>query len=127
MGWSLGSLVHLLLLLILCKELKVVQVDPLRLSRVFSWNGGHIPPSSPYVGPLLTYVGMSFGNTNSFGHNFHTTSQVSIVSFMSSPFSLFSGGIHGPMSQTPVSTRVGQTKYHAQQTSNPLDLGWNSF
>ena len=24
----------------------------------FPWNGGHIPPSTPYVGPTPTYVGM---------------------------------------------------------------------
>ena len=24
----------------------------------FLWNGGHIPPSTPYVGPTPTYVGM---------------------------------------------------------------------
>ena len=24
----------------------------------FPWNGGHIPPSTPYVGPTLAYVGV---------------------------------------------------------------------
>ena len=28
----------------------------------FPWNGGHIPPSTPYVGPWPTYVGVSSGN-----------------------------------------------------------------
>ena len=28
----------------------------------FSWNGGHIPPSTPYVGPSPTYVGVSYRN-----------------------------------------------------------------
>ena len=33
----------------------------------FPWNGGHIPPSTPYVGPTPAYVGMQFGNTNTYG------------------------------------------------------------
>ena len=36
----------------------------------FPWNGLHIPPSTPYVGPSPAYVGMSSGNTNDLGHNF---------------------------------------------------------
>ena len=36
----------------------------------FPWNGGHIPPSTLYVGPTPTYVGMQFGNTNEFGQGF---------------------------------------------------------
>ena len=26
----------------------------------FPWNGGHIPPSTPYVGPSTSYVGVEF-------------------------------------------------------------------
>ena len=33
----------------------------------FPWNGGHIPPSTPYVGPSTSYVGVKFGNTTSYG------------------------------------------------------------
>ena len=29
----------------------------------FPWNGVHIPPSTPYVGPTPAYVGVQFGNT----------------------------------------------------------------
>ena len=36
----------------------------------FPWNGVHITPSTPYVGPTPSYVGMPFGNTNAFGQNF---------------------------------------------------------
>ena len=32
----------------------------------FPWNGGHIPPYAPYVGPSPTNVGVSFGNQNPF-------------------------------------------------------------
>ena len=56
----------------------------------FPWNGGHIPPSTPYVGPTPTYVGVQFGNTHPYGQGF----QMSVSApFMSSPFSLFSRGI----------------------------------
>ena len=32
----------------------------------FAWFGGHIPPSSPYVGPSPTYAGVPFGIQNPF-------------------------------------------------------------
>ena len=38
----------------------------------FPWNGGHIPPSSPYVGPTPSYVGVQFGGNTSYGKSFHT-------------------------------------------------------
>ena len=60
----------------------------------FLWNGGHIPPSTPYVGPVPTYVGMQFGNTNSYSQGFQT---MVLAPFTSSPFSLFSGGIPAPV------------------------------
>ena len=60
----------------------------------FPWNGGHIPPSTPYVGPTPAYMGMQFGNTNAFGQGFHTPVS---TPFTSSPFSLFSGGIPAPV------------------------------
>ena len=36
----------------------------------FPWNGGHIPPSTPYVGPEPAFVGVQFGNTNPYGQGF---------------------------------------------------------
>ena len=32
----------------------------------FPWNGGHIPLSAAYVGPLPTYVGVPTGNQKTF-------------------------------------------------------------
>ena len=66
----------------------------------FPWNGGHIPPSSPYVGPSPSYVGVQFWYNTSYGQSFQTPIS---VPFMSSPFSLFSGGIPAPIFQTPAS------------------------
>ena len=90
----------------------------------FLWNGGHIPPSTHYVGPTPTYVGMHFGNTNTYGQGFQT-----LVSapFMSSHFSLFSGGILALVFQTPISSRGAQTTYTALHINNPLAYGWNPF
>ena len=94
----------------------------------FPWNGGHIPPSTPYVDPSLTYVGVPSRNHNSFiGFSFHTSSQVSTASFGSSPFSLFIGGISTPTFQNLVSAGAGQTTYHTRQVSNPLAFEWNPF
>ena len=36
----------------------------------FPWNGGNIPPSSPYIGPSPSYVGVHFGNNTSYGQSF---------------------------------------------------------
>ena len=33
----------------------------------FPWNGGHIPPSTLYVGPTPAYVGVQFKNPNPYG------------------------------------------------------------
>ena len=71
----------------------------------FPWNGGHIPPSTPYVGPSPSYVGMQFGNNTSYGQSFQTPVS---VPFTSSPFSLFTGGIPAPVFQTPV--LIGMTE-----------------
>ena len=60
----------------------------------FFWNGKHIPPSTPYVGPTPTYVGVQFGNTKSYGQGFQT---LVLAPFTSSLFSLFSGGIPAPI------------------------------
>ena len=46
---------------------------------------------------------------------------------MNSPFSVFSGGIPTPIFENTASSRGAQTTYHAPQTSNPLDFGWNPF
>ena len=90
----------------------------------FPWNGGHIPPSTPYVGPTPSSVGVQFGNTNPYGQGFQTP--VSAL-FTSSPFLLFSGGIPAPVFQTPVSTGAAKTSYTAPHTNNPLAYGWNPF
>ena len=66
----------------------------------FPWNGGHIPPSTPFVDPSPLYVGVQFGNNTSYGKSFQNL--ISVL-FTSSPFSLFSGGIPAPVFQTPVS------------------------
>ena len=67
----------------------------------FPWNGGHIPPSTPYVGPSPPYVGVQFGNTNPYEQGFQTLMS---APFMSSPFSLFSRGIPVLVFQSLVST-----------------------
>ena len=90
----------------------------------FPWNGGNIPPSTPYVGPTPAYVGMQFENTNSYGQGFQMPVS---APFTSSPFSFFSGGIPVPIFQTPVSTGAAQTTYTATHTNNPLAYGWNQF
>ena len=46
---------------------------------------------------------------------------------MSSPFSLFSGGIPAPMFQTPVSTGAARTSYTTPHINNMLAYGWNPF
>ena len=66
----------------------------------------------------------SLETQNDFVHNFQTSVS---TPFMSSPFSLFSGGIPAPIFQTPASLKAVQTTYNAPQTSNPLDFGWNPF
>ena len=81
----------------------------------FPWNGGNIPPSAPYVGPKPAYVGVQFENTDPYGQGFQT---LILAPLMTSPFSLFSGGIPAPIFQTPVSSRVAQTTYSA-----PLAFG----
>ena len=63
----------------------------------FPWNGGHIPPSTPYVGPTPSYVGVQFGNTNPDGQGFQTPV---LAPFMRFSFSLFSGGILASIFQT---------------------------
>ena len=90
----------------------------------FPWNGGHIPLSTPYVGPTPSYVGVQFGNTNPYGQGFQT--MVS-APFTSSPFSLFGRGIPATVFQTPVSTGAAQTTYTAPHMNNPLAYGWNPF
>ena len=60
----------------------------------FPWNGGHIPPSIPYVGPSPSYVGVQFGSNTSYRKSFQTPIS---VPYTSSPFSLFSGGIPAPV------------------------------
>ena len=81
----------------------------------FPWNGGQIPPSTPYVGPTPTYVEMQFGNTKSYGQGFQTPF---LTPFTSSPFLIFSGGIPAPVFQTPVSTGAAQTTYTTPHTNN---------
>ena len=90
----------------------------------FPWNGGHIPPSTPYVGPTPAYVGVQFRNPNPYGQVFQTPIS---APFMSSPFSLFSGGIPAPVFQALVSSGVAQTTYTAPHMNNPLAYGWNRF
>ena len=77
----------------------------------------------------LTYLwSCSSGIQNPFiGFIFQTSSQVLDAPFGSSPFSLFSGGITAPVSVTPTSTGIIQTKYNTLQVSNPLHFGWNPF
>ena len=67
---------------------------------------------------------MQFGNTNSYGQGFQTPVS---APFMSSPFSLFSGGIPALVSRLRVSTGVAQTIYTTPNTNNPLAYGWNPF
>ena len=86
--------------------------------------GGHIPPSTPYVGPTHSYVGIQFGNTNPYGQGFQTPVS---APFISSPFSLFSGGIPAPLFQTLASNGVARTSYNAPHINNPLAYGWNPF
>ena len=94
----------------------------------FPWNGGHIPPSAPYVGPSPTYVDVLFGNQNAFTiFSLQTSSQVVAAPFRISPFSLFIGGISTPTFQNLVSAGAGQTTYHTRQVSNPLAFEWNPF
>ena len=90
----------------------------------FPWNGGHIPPSTPYVGPTPSYVGVHFKSTNPYGQGFQTSVS---APFTSSPFSLFSGGIPAPVFQTPALTRVARTSYTTPHINNPLAYGWNPF
>ena len=45
-------------------------VGSLAFVQGFPWNGGNIPPSTPYVGPTPSYVGVQFGNTNPYGQGF---------------------------------------------------------
>ena len=52
----------------------------------FPWNGGHIHPSTPYIGPTPSYVGVHFGNTNPYCQGFKTPVS---APFMSSPFFAF--------------------------------------
>ena len=127
MGLSLGFPVHFLLHPLLHTLLRVVLVDDPHLFKVSHGMGGtfwHIPPSTPYVGPIVAYVGMQFGNTNAFGQGLQT-----LVStpFMSSLFSLFSEGIPAPIFQTPVLSGAAQTTYIELHTNNPLACGWNLF
>ena len=90
----------------------------------FPWNGGHIPPSSPYVGPPPSYVGVQFGSNTSYGKSYQTTI---LVPYTSSPFSLFSGGIPAPVFQTPTSMGTARTTYTTPPTQNPVAYGWNPF
>ena len=90
----------------------------------FPWNGGHIPPSTPYVGPTPAYVGVQFGNTNPYGKGFQTSVS---APFRSSPFSLFSGGIPTPIFQTPILIGMARTSYTAPPTHNPVAYRWNPF
>ena len=90
----------------------------------FPWNGGHIPPSSPYVGPSPSYVGVQFGSNTSYGQSFQTPI---LVPYTSSLFSLFSGGIPAPVFQTPASMGMARTTYTAPPTQNPVAYGWNPF
>ena len=86
----------------------------------FSWNGGHIPPSTPYVGPTSVYVGVQFGNPNPYGQGFQTPV---LALFMSSPFSLFSGEIPAPVFQTSTLTGAARTSYIAPHIKNLLAYG----
>ena len=90
----------------------------------FQWNGGNIPPSTPYVGPTPAYVGVHFGNTNFYGQGFQTLIS---APFTSSPFSFFGGGIPAPIFQTPVSTRGAQNTYTTLHRGNSLAYGWIHF
>ena len=90
----------------------------------FPWNGGNIPPSTPYVGPTHSYVGIQFGNTNPYGQGFQTSVS---APFMSSPFSLFSGGIPSTVFQTQTLIAVARTSYTSPHINNPLAYGWNPF
>ena len=90
----------------------------------FPWNVGHIPPSTPYVGPSPSYVGVKFGNNTSYGKSFQTSIS---APFTSSPFSLFSRGILAPIFQTPVSIGMAQNSYTAPPTHNPVAYRWNLF
>ena len=58
-------------------------VGSLAFVQGFPWNGGHIPPFTPYVGPSPSYVGVQFGNNTSYGKSFQTPI---LAPFMSSPF-----------------------------------------
>ena len=90
----------------------------------FPWNGGHIPPSTPYVGPTPAYVGVQFENPNPYGQGFQTPVS---THFMSSPFSLLSRGIPTTIFQTLASTGAARTSYTASHINNPLAYGWNPF
>ena len=90
----------------------------------FPWNGGHISSSTPYIGPPPSYVGVQFGNTNPYGQGFQTSVS---APFMSSPFSLFSGGILAPVFQTPISTGAARASYIVPYTNNHVAYGWNPF
>ena len=46
---------------------------------------------------------------------------------MSSPFSLFSGGIPATIFQTPISTGETRSSYTGAYTNNPMAYGWNPF
>ena len=69
-------------------------VGSLAFVQGFPWNGGHIPPSTLYVGPSPSYVGVQSGNNTSYGKNFQNPVS---APFTSSPFSLFCGGIPAPV------------------------------